>query len=66
MKKETGGNVTRFKGGGVENTQLLESDFGGWPSFHDAEIHSILITRDCDSAPQMDISIHHWGGDRRD
>jgi hypothetical protein len=45
---------------GIENTELIESIFGGWPSFHDAEIHSISITRDCDSGPQMDVTIHHW------
>jgi hypothetical protein len=45
---------------GIENTELLESIFGCWPSFHDAEIDSIVITRDGDSGPQMDISIHHW------
>jgi hypothetical protein len=45
---------------GIKNAELIERIFGGWPSFHDAEIHSILITRDCDSGPQMDFTIHHW------
>jgi hypothetical protein len=45
---------------GIENTELLESIFGCWPSFHDAEIDSIVITRDGDSGPQMDVAIHHW------
>src|SRR5947209_8757186 len=44
----------------IENADLVESIFGCWPSFHDAEIHSITITRDCESGPQMDVSIHHW------
>ena len=44
----------------IENADLLESIFGRWPSFHDAEIHSVVITRDCDSGPQMDVAIHHW------
>ena len=44
----------------IENAELVESVFGCWPSFHDAEIHSIAITRDCDSGPQMDVTIHHW------
>jgi hypothetical protein len=44
----------------VENAELLESIFGRWPSFHDAEIHTIFITRDCDSGPQMDVAIHLW------
>ena len=47
---------------GIENAELIESIFGGWPSFHDAEIHDIVITRDCDSSSQMDIKIHHWQG----
>jgi|SRR6266478_903730 len=45
---------------GIENAELVENVFGCWPSFHDAEVHSILITRDCDSGPQMDVTIHHW------
>lgn len=45
---------------GIENAELVERVFGGWPSFHDAEIHSVLVTRDCDSGPQMDVTIHHW------
>jgi hypothetical protein len=47
---------------GIEKAELIESIFGGWPSFHDAEIHDIVITRDCDSGSQMDIKIHHWQG----
>jgi hypothetical protein len=45
---------------GIENVELVESVFGCWPSFHDAEIHTIVITRDCESGPQMDITVHHW------
>lgn len=44
----------------IENAEFVERIFGRWPSFHDAEIHTILLTRDCDSGPQMDVSIHHW------
>jgi hypothetical protein len=45
---------------GIQNSHLIESIFGGWPSFHDAEIHSLLLTRDCELRPQMDVIIHHW------
>jgi hypothetical protein len=45
---------------GIENAELVERIFGDWPSFHDAEIHSIWITRDGDSGPQLDVTIHHW------
>ena len=44
----------------IENADLVERIFGGWPSFHDSEVHTILLTRDCDSGPQMDVTIHHW------
>jgi hypothetical protein len=44
----------------IENAELVETVFGCWPSFHDAEIQSIVITRDCDSGAQMDVTIHHW------
>jgi hypothetical protein len=44
----------------IGNAELVERIFGGWPSFHDAEIHHLSITRDCDAGPQMDVSIHHW------
>jgi hypothetical protein len=60
MKTEMGGQINRANGGGIENAGLVEGVFGGWPSFHDAEIHNIVITRDCNSGPQMDVTIHHW------
>jgi hypothetical protein len=44
----------------IENAELITNIFGNWPSFHDAEIHTILITRDCVSGPCMDATIHHW------
>jgi Immunity protein 50 len=46
----------------IENAELIEKIFGGWPSFHDAEIHSILLTRDCDVRPRLEATIHHWQG----
>jgi len=46
---------------GIENAKLVENIFGEWPSFHDAEIHSILLTRSGDTKPpHMDVVIHHW------
>ena len=44
----------------VENRELLESVFGGWPSFHDAEIHSICLERTSDPLPRLDARIHLW------
>jgi hypothetical protein len=44
----------------IENHELIERIFGKWPSFHDAEIHSVSLTRDCELPPQIDVTIHHW------
>jgi hypothetical protein len=44
----------------IKQVELVERIFGTWPSFHDAEIHTILLTRDCDSGPRMDVTVHHW------
>ena len=44
----------------VKNRELLESVFGRWPSFHDAEIHSICLTRTSEPLPQLDAKIHLW------
>ena len=41
----------------IENSHLLERVFGGWPSFHDAEILRISMNRE---GPTMDVEIHHW------
>jgi hypothetical protein len=44
----------------IQNRELLERIFSKWPSFHDAEIHSVLLTRDCELPPQIDVAIHLW------
>ncbi len=44
----------------IENAGLVENIFGGWPSFHDAEIHRILLERDGTDGVEMDVAIHHW------
>src|ERR1700735_1950434 len=44
----------------IINAHLLESIFGKWPSFHDAEIHSVLIERVECSDPRMDVKLHLW------
>ena len=46
---------------GIKGAELIERIFGGWPSFHDAEIHRVVLTRDCEPPrPRMDVTIHHW------
>ena len=45
----------------IENAELIESIFGKWPSFHDAEVHRIELTRDCEPPrPWLIVAIHHW------
>src|SRR5262245_44189947 len=44
----------------IENAELIERIFGSWPSFHDAEIHHLAMTRDGSESPRLDVTIHHW------
>jgi immunity protein 50 of polymorphic toxin system len=44
----------------IENADIVENIFGSWPSFHDAEVHNIVLTRDSAYSPQLDVTIHHW------
>jgi hypothetical protein len=44
----------------IENAELIEKIFSCWPSFHDAEIHRIVMTRNGEGGSQMDVTIHHW------
>jgi hypothetical protein len=43
---------------GVENADALLKIFGAWPSFHDAEVHSLVISREQPEAPRIDARIH--------
>jgi len=49
-------DVSRF----IKNSDLITHIFGGWPSFHDAEIESVLLTREGEESPRMEVAIHHW------
>ena len=42
----------------VKNSELVTSIFGTWPSFHDAEIVSLFLTREGANAPVLDAQIH--------
>lgn len=51
----------------IKNSNLITDIFGYWPTFHDAEIHSISLTGGvadpCDSeceSPMLDVKIHLW------
>lgn len=51
----------------VENSQLLTDIFGCWPSFHDAEVFEVNLTRgevDIDANlyvfPSMTVKLHLW------
>ena len=41
----------------IENAELLRNIFGGWPSFHDAEIVSMRLARGS-QAPFLEAAIH--------
>jgi hypothetical protein len=42
----------------VENAALLESIFGRWPSFHDAEVLRVVLDRSGDDGPTLEATIH--------
>jgi hypothetical protein len=43
---------------GIENADALIAIFGAWPKFHDAEVHSLVISRETPEAPRIDARIH--------
>lgn len=44
----------------INNEQALTSIFGRWPSFHDAEILSLLLERSGEDGPSLTATIHLW------
>jgi hypothetical protein len=42
----------------IENYQAILQRFGRWPSFHDSEIHSILLDRDGPDRPYLEMRVH--------
>ena len=44
----------------IENQEQLTRIFGRWPSFHDAEIHRMVLDRDGPDSPTIELSIHTW------
>jgi hypothetical protein len=42
----------------IRNSESLTAIFGRWPSFHDAEIHSIYLNRGGGSGPFLEAKIH--------
>ena len=44
----------------IENASALVEVFGAWPSFHDAEVHSLVISRDHSEAPRLDARIYEF------
>ena len=43
---------------GIQNAHLLTDIFGYWPTFHDAEVHSILLDRDQEHYASLEAKIH--------
>ena len=44
----------------IQNAQALISIFGEWPSFHDAEIISISLSRHFKEGASLEATIHLW------
>jgi len=51
----------------IKNSSKITDVFGYWPTFHDAEIHSLSLSGDvvdpCDpewECPMLDIKVHLW------
>ena len=42
----------------IENQEEVTSIFGSWPSFHDAEIHRLVMERDGADGPSLELAIH--------
>ena len=42
----------------IKNSESLTALFGRWPSFHDAEIHSIFLDRGGEAGPLLEAKIH--------
>ena len=42
----------------IRNAEAVTAIFGEWPSFHDAEIVSVYLTREGESAPILETIIH--------
>ncbi|HKG14518.1 MAG TPA: Imm50 family immunity protein [Pyrinomonadaceae bacterium] len=43
---------------GITNVEALTDIFGRFPSFHDAEIHSLRLERGGDGGPSLEAKIH--------
>ena len=44
----------------IQNSQALISIFGEWPSFHDAEVTSLVLSRQCGNGASLEATIHLW------
>lgn len=42
----------------IENAGSLELVFGGWPSFHDAEVLRVVLDRSGEDGPTLEAAIH--------
>lgn len=46
----------------VSGSQKLTAIFGRWPSFHDGEVHEVLLSRDVaeSGSPTLLVKVHIW------
>jgi hypothetical protein len=42
----------------IGNAQRLTSIFGRWPSFHDSEVHRVVLDRSRTAGPSLEVTIH--------
>lgn len=42
----------------VDNSDLLSQAFGGWPSFHDAEVIRLVLDRSGPEGPTLELEMH--------
>ena len=42
----------------IQNAHLLTDIFGYWPTFHDAEVHSVLLEHDQEHGSVLEAKIH--------
>lgn len=43
----------------IEDHHLVTDVFGRWPSFHDAEVHRVVLARE-GSRPSVELLLHGW------
>lgn len=48
---------------GIVNSDAVSSAFGFWPSFHDAEVHRVVLDRGSGERPSITVAVHAFASD---